>query len=137
MTADVDVEMSAWSLHWLNVDSSDSEDSTVIRVRGGIAGDRAEVMWDAIERALQWAAGGRVVVDLSEVTGFDVHSIEELTDVATAARRRHDDLRAVVKPHSALDHYVRCCSVGQQVPVYDSLTTAIRADSDRAGSACR
>lgn len=55
---------------------------------------------------LSVAAGARVVVDLSQVSGFEVGCIEELTDAAMATVRRHADLCAVVKPRSALDHYV-------------------------------
>jgi anti-anti-sigma regulatory factor len=115
----VDVETSGWGRLWLTVESLDDGDATVIRVRGGIAADRAEELWEAIEGALERAVGARVVVDLSEVTGFDVGSIEELASAAMAAVRRHADLCAVVKPHSAFDHYVRCCGLVYKLPLYD------------------
>jgi anti-anti-sigma factor len=128
----VDVEMSAWSRRWLSVEGLDGDDATVIRVRGGIAADRAEELWEAIEGALERAVGARVVVDLSGVTGFDIGSIEELTEAAMAAVRRHADLCALVKPYSPLDHYLRCCGLAHQLPLYDSLIAALDSESDLA-----
>jgi anti-anti-sigma regulatory factor len=123
-----DVETSVRGRLWLNVEPLGNEDGSVIRVRGGIAADRAEELWDAIEGALERAVGARVVVDLSGVSGFDVGNIAELAQTAVAAARRHADLCAVVKPCSALEHYMRCCGLPGQLPLFDSLTAALGSE---------
>jgi hypothetical protein len=117
---------------WLSLESLD-EDTSVVRVRGGIAADRAEQLWDAIEGALELAVGGRVVVDLALVSGFDIGSIQELADAAMAAVRRHADLCAVVKPGSALDYHVRCRGLMHQLPLYSSLSAAVAATTEGMG----
>jgi anti-anti-sigma regulatory factor len=135
MAVAVDVDEPLWARgqRWLRTDDL-GEDAVLIRVWGGIAADRAEQLWEAIETALEWAVGRPVVVDLTQVTGFDVGSIEELADTARASVRRHADLCAVVKPRSALDHYVRCCGLLGQLPLYDSLTAALAVSATNSGS---
>ena len=115
---------SARSRPWLSTQVLD-EDATLIRVRDGIAASRAEELWSAIEGALERADGRRVIVDLSQVAGFDVGSIHELAQAAQAAVRRHADLHAVLRCDSPLDQYVRCAGLTRVLPLHYSLAAAL------------
>ncbi|MDT5412795.1 MAG: hypothetical protein QOG14_5015, partial [Mycobacterium sp.] len=48
---------------WLTTAQID-EDALLVRVNGGIAADRAETLWAAVEEALEQAHGRLVVADL-------------------------------------------------------------------------
>lgn len=124
MTVSADADTWERSQSWLTTDEL-GDDAILLRVRGGIAADRAEMLWSAIETALERTDGRRVVVDLTRVTGFDIGSIQELADTARASRRRHADLCAVLEPQSALDQYVRCTGLDHLLPLYRSFTAAL------------
>ena len=124
MAVSADADTWVRSQSWLTTDELD-EDAILLRVRGGIAADRAEMLWSAIETALERSDGRRVVVDLTRVTGFDVGSIQELADTARASVRRRADLCAVLEPHSALDQYVRCAGLEHVLPLYRTFAAAL------------
>ncbi|HEY2203371.1 MAG TPA: STAS domain-containing protein [Pseudonocardia sp.] len=113
-----------WTACWLRTRYS-GEDAVVVEVSGGIAAERADDLWDAIEGALEQAAGRPVVVDLTEVTGFDEGTVAALTLVARATVRRHHDLCALVRPHSALEQYLRCAGVTRLLPLFVSVRAAL------------
>lgn len=124
MAVAVYVESSTGSRPWLSTEVLD-DDATLIRVRDGIAASRAEELWGAIEAALERAGGCRVIVDLTEVAGFDVGSIQELAQAAQASVRRHADLHAVLRCDSPLDQYVRCAGLTRVLPLHYSLAAAL------------
>lgn len=100
--------------------------TAVIRVSGEIDADQAEKLWDAIEYAFEADPGRRVVVDLTDVRGFDAHGIGELANSARAAARRRDDLRLVVDSASLLGQHLHGDESTHDWPIYPSLADARR-----------
>ena len=109
---------------WLSTDELD-QDAMLIRVLGGIAATRTEDLWNAIEAALERADGRRVIVDLTQVTGFDNGSIQQLASTAQACARRRVDLHAVLRPYSPLDQYLRFAGLAHVLPVHHCLAAAL------------
>jgi anti-anti-sigma regulatory factor len=112
---------------WLTTAQID-EDALLVTVNGGIAADRAETLWAAVEEALEQAHGRLVVADLTQVTGFDHHSIDALARVTHAAVRRHLDLYVLLRSPSALQHYAHCHRLPRLWPI-----SAFRHPGDRKG----
>jgi anti-anti-sigma regulatory factor len=108
---------------WLTIAQVD-EDALLVTVNGGIAADRADTLWAALEEALEQAGGRLVVADLTEVTGFDQHSIDALARVTHAAVRRHLDLYVLLRSPSSLEHYARCHHLPRLWPIYRSAAAA-------------
>jgi anti-anti-sigma regulatory factor len=103
-----------WS--WLTI-ARLGEDAQLVTVNGGIAADRADTLWAVMEEALEQAEGRLVVADLTQVTGFDKHSIDALARVTHAAVRRHLDLYVLVRSPSALQHYADCHRLPRVWPI--------------------
>jgi anti-anti-sigma factor len=109
---------------WLSVDDRGDDGPVWVRVVGGIFGDQAEEVWSTLEFALQEALGRVVVVNLAEVTAFDVFAVEALITIARTVKRWHVNMCAVVKPSSAISDYLASYSLGRLIPVYDSAEAA-------------
>jgi ABC-type transporter Mla MlaB component len=98
--------------------------TAVLRVIGSIDTERAEDLWDAIEYALEAKSGRRVIVDLTEVSGFDAPSVQELSSFTRTAIRRRDDLRLVIDPESAFGQYLSSREPTHKWAVYKTLSEA-------------
>jgi hypothetical protein len=64
------------------------------------------------------------VADLTQVTGFDQHSIDALARVTRAAVRRHLDLYVLLRSPSALEYYAHCHRLPRVWPIYTSAAAA-------------
>ena len=124
--ADAHVVSSAIALEaaWLSVEQL-GEDLLVVTARHGIAAGRAELLWSALEGALERARDRVVVAELSTVTIFDGASIRALWCVARACRRRHAALCAVMGTGTALAQYAHHCGLSGQLRTYSSIPAAL------------
>jgi anti-anti-sigma regulatory factor len=87
-------------------------------------------LWSTLEFALQEALGRAVVVNLVDVTGFDILAVEALIAVARTAKRQHVDMCAVVEPASVMRDHMASNSLGRLIPIYDSTEAAsVAADT--------
>jgi anti-anti-sigma factor len=101
---------------WLSVDARD-EDAVWVRVTGGVAADRSDELWDALEAAFDQCEGRLVVIDLSAVSTFDASTIATLSTVSRQAARWHMAVCAVVQPTSPLAQYLHYSGLGEFLTV--------------------
>jgi anti-anti-sigma regulatory factor len=114
---------------WLAID--DAGDVVLVSATGGIAADRAPMLWAEIEYALERACGARVAVDLTGVIVFDEHSLDEIALAAKDSLRRHLDLCFITSPNSPLDQYLRCSALIRSigVPIFSSVYDAVSTET--------
>ena len=109
---------------WLESDT-DSDGVVTVTATGGISGARATTIWSAAEEALEQAAGGLVVLDLSKVTVFDDDSIAALALLGRSSARRHAQICMVAPTNCSLYQYISCCATARLMPMYRSRAAAL------------
>jgi hypothetical protein len=111
---------------WLQTTWLDwAPDVVVVCAVGSAAEERAEQLWCQLEEAFELAVGCLVIVDLTEVTGFDRHTVRELLGVAQVAARRRDTFRAVARQSGGLAQCLRWCVPGEGLATYGSVAQAV------------
>ncbi|MFL6145019.1 MAG: STAS domain-containing protein [Labedaea sp.] len=87
----------------MSVDSRRVDDVLVVRVTGEIDIQTAPKLQESLDETVERMKGGRVVVDLTDVTFFGSVGLAVLADAAAQADQHHCLLRIVV----GINHLVR------------------------------
>lgn len=80
----------------MTVESQVVDDVMIVRVAGGIDMRTAPQLREALDETLERMRGGRLIIDLTEVTFFGSVGLAALAEAAAQADQHHSVLRIVV-----------------------------------------
>ncbi|WP_084477599.1 anti-sigma factor antagonist [Nocardia jejuensis] len=120
---DIPLPAPTLSVHWHNL-----PDVVVVAIAGEVDSDTAPAMGEVIIAALDRAAAGPCIVDLTEVQFLGPRGLATLVDVTQQAELRREPLKIVVDANRPVIRPIELTGLDEVLALYHTVEEALAAE---------